>query len=206
MKVAIIDHGLCNMDSIARAVERCGGDVMLLAHPDGLETAHRIVVPGVGAFGKAMEKIEQLGFVDALNTAVITRETPVLGICLGMQLMLAVGEEGGNTEGLGWIDGSVRRLVPSDGERIPHVGWNTVEFDESCSLFRSLAPATDFYFVHSYHVAPADPSVIIGRTPFAGGFASAIQKGSLYGVQFHPEKSQTAGFAVLENFLHRGGQ
>ena len=206
MKVAIIDHGLCNMDSIARAIERCGGDPMVMTGPAGLETAKRIVVPGVGAFGNAMEKLEQLGFVDALYTAVISHETPVLGICLGMQLMLAIGEEGGKTAGLGWIDGHVRRLVPTQGERIPHIGWNTVEFDESCSLFRSLAPETDFYFVHSYHVAPDDPTVIIGRTPFAGGFASAIQQGSLMGVQFHPEKSQTAGFKVLENFLLSGGQ
>jgi imidazole glycerol-phosphate synthase subunit HisH len=206
MKVAIIDHGLCNMDSIARAIERCGGDPMVLAHPEGLESAHRIVVPGVGAFGKAMQKLEQLGFVDALSTTVISHQVPVLGICLGMQLMLAIGEEGGTTAGLGWVDGHVRRLVPSQGERVPHIGWNTVEFDESCPLFHSLAPNTDFYFVHSYHVTPDDPSVIVGRTPFAGGFASAIRKGSLYGVQFHPEKSQTAGFTVLENFLRCGGQ
>jgi glutamine amidotransferase len=178
---------------------------MVISEPAGLQHAQRIVLPGVGAFAKAMERLDRLKFLEPLHRAVHTNGVPILGICLGMQLMLAIGEEGGPTPGLGWIDGHVRRLVPQGGERIPHVGWNTVDGASSCVLFESLPPARDFYFVHSYHVSPVDPSVVVGCTPFAGGFVSAVQQGTVFGVQFHPEKSQTSGFKVLENFLRLAG-
>jgi len=116
-------------------------------------------------------------------------------------LMLAEGDEGGPCEGLGWIAGRVERIRPGPGERVPHVGWNTVEYAPGSPLFEAVQAGTDFYFVHSYHVVPADSTVVAGTTPFAGGIVTAVRAGHIWGVQFHPEKSQTAGFAILASFL-----
>jgi glutamine amidotransferase len=199
--VAVIDTGLCNIDSVARALEHCGATTVVTDEPRHLAAATRIVLPGVGAFPSAMERLRETGLTEALQDAVIGRSIPVLGICLGMQLMLAEGEEGGECHGLGWIAGRVERIRPGPDERVPHVGWNTVDFEPGSRIFEDVEPGTDFYFVHSYCVVPADRAVIAGSTPFAGGIVTAVQSGHVWGVQFHPEKSQTAGFAVLANFL-----
>jgi imidazole glycerol-phosphate synthase subunit HisH len=199
--VAVINTGLCNIDSIARALEHCGARTVVTDEPRHLVAATRVVMPGVGAFPSAMSRLHETGLADALHDAVIARRIPVLGICLGMQLMLAKGDEGGGCDGLGWIDGRVERIRPAPDERVPHVGWNTVEFAPGSPLFEGIEPSTDFYFVHSYHVVPDDRSVVVGRTPFAGGIVTAFRSDHMWGVQFHPEKSQTAGFAVLTNFL-----
>ena len=203
MTVAVINTGLCNIDSIARALEHCGAHTVVTDDPRHLSPATRIVLPGVGAFPAAMSRLHETGLVDALHDAVIERGIPVLGICLGMQLMLTRGEEGGGCDGLGWIAGCVERIRPDAGERIPHVGWNTVEFESGSPVFEEVEPATDFYFVHSYHAVPVDSSVVAGTTPFAGGIVTAVQAGHMWGVQFHPEKSQSAGFAVLASFLRQ---
>ena len=201
MTVAVINTGLCNIDSIARALEHCGATTVVTDEARHLVAATRIVIPGVGAFPSAMSRLHETGLAEALHEAVITRGIPVLGICLGMQLMLADGEEGGPCAGLGWIAGRVERIQPGPDERVPHVGWNTVEFVPGSPVFEGVAPRTDFYFVHSYHVVPTDSTVVAGRTPFAGGIVTAVCSGHIWGVQFHPEKSQTAGFAVLASFL-----
>lgn len=205
MRVAVVDHGLCNLDSIARAIEHCGGEPARATRPGDLTDVRRIVLPGVGAFPAAMARLDELGLTAALDDAVRHDGVPVLGICLGMQLMLTVGEEGAETKGFGWIDGRVTRLVPAADERVPHVGWNTVQALPGAAPFTGLSEDADFYFVHSYHVVPDDPADIAATTPFAGGFVSAVVRGHCWGVQFHPEKSQTAGFAVLRSFLGSGG-
>lgn len=205
--VAIIDYGLCNLDSVRRAVEECGGQAVVTARPDQVEAASRIILPGVGAFPEAMANLERAGLVATLERQVIERGVPFLGICLGMQLMASRGLEGRPTQGLGWIRGDVRRLNGSAAARVPHVGWNEVHGNRPSSLFDGVRPSADFYFVHSYAICPADEGDVIARTPHGDAmFVSVVQRANLAGVQFHPEKSQRVGLQVLRNFLRDGGR
>ncbi len=201
--VAIVDYGLCNLDSVRRAVEECGANPTVTADPADLRVADRVILPGVGSFDVAMEHLRSSGMADELDQQVRGEQIPFLGICLGMQLMMNVGTEGGETKGLGWVSGTVELLVPTDDDpRVPHVGWNDVEPTTAGSeLFDGIDHGSDFYFVHSYCVRCDEPSEVAALTPYTGGFASAVRSGSAYGVQFHPEKSQTVGFALLRNFL-----
>lgn len=200
--VGIVDYEMGNLDSVARAVEECGGTPQIITHPAQLATVHRIILPGVGSFTQAMAHLHQKGFVESLNEQVIKYTIPFLGICLGMQLLGSLGYEGGETPGLGWIDGVVQRFVPTDEDwRIPHIGWNEVRFTKPSPLVENLTSGQDCYFVHSYHLCPRNPLEIVGSTPYAGGFASVVQRANVFGVQFHPEKSQRVGFQILRNFL-----
>jgi imidazole glycerol-phosphate synthase subunit HisH len=201
-RVGIVDYGMGNLDSVARAVEECGATPVVSGEPGDFATVSRIILPGVGAFPDAMRALRQRSLDIALGEQVLERHIPLLGICLGMQLLAARGFEMGTTEGLGWIPGEVRRLEPSAQDtRIPHIGWNEVFFESTTRLFRGIAPGRDFYFVHSYHFLPADGATVLARTPYAGGFIAAVQQELIFGVQFHPEKSQRAGFQLLRNFL-----
>ena len=201
--VGIIDYGLCNLDSIARAIEHCGGDPKVTADPGDLNGLDRIIIPGVGAFAKAMKNLRDIGLDQAIHEQRARRRLPVLGICLGMHLLAEESNEGGVTHGLGLLAGWVSRLVPSvKGERVPHIGWNEVWPEHPHPLFKGVDPRTDFYFVHSYHLTPADPTVCLAHTPYCGMFTSAVAMGdNVVGVQFHPEKSMAGGFKVLQNFL-----
>ncbi len=200
--VVIVDYGLCNLDSIARAVEECGGKAKISSDPRDLLTATQIILPGVGAFPDARRNLRDLSLDEAMQEQVVGRGIPFLGICLGMQLTAKRGYEGEACEGLGWIDGEVIRLEPSgDDRRIPHMGWNNIELAYDSPLFRGIPGDRDFYFVHSFHVACCDERQIVARTPYAGGFVSAVAHDNIFGVQFHPEKSQKSGFQVLRNFL-----
>jgi glutamine amidotransferase len=201
-EVAIVEYGAGNLDSVTRAVEECGGAPIVTHDPQAFKSAGAIILPGVGAFGEGMRSLRELRLVEVLTEQVVERKVPFLGICLGMQLMATAGYEGGNkTDGLGWIDGEVRKLEPVAGERIPHVGWNDVSYTKNCALFKRLPDNNNFYFVHSFHFVPFSDSEVAARTPFCGRFVSAIEKDNMFGVQFHPEKSQRAGFALLRNFL-----
>jgi glutamine amidotransferase len=194
-----------NLGSITRALAICGVDVLVSSDPCDFENADSIVLPGVGSFSIAMDRLEGLGLVPALKEAVLVKKKQVLGICLGMQLFANEGCEGGYRAGIGLIEGTVKRLEPHwMGERVPHVGWDEVNYENSSSLFRNIRTGTDFYFVHSYHVVPVDPNVVLAKTPFGGGFVSAIRKENIFGVQFHPEKSMPAGLVLLKNFLTLG--
>jgi len=200
--IAIVDYGMCNLDSVKRAVEECGGAGIITSDPRDVETATQIILPGVGAFGDAMKNLRAARLDVAMGEQVIEKQIPFLGICLGMQLMAATGTEHGQHAGLGWIDGEVRRLTPANSsERIPHIGWNEVHYQQDSPLFRGVPDGTDFYFVHSYAVYPTQPNEITGNTPYAGSFVSTVRRDWLFGVQFHPEKSQKMGFRVLRNFL-----
>lgn len=200
--VAIIDYGMCNLDSVARAVEECGSTPLVTDQARDLEIATHIILPGVGAFSDAMRQIRQRSLDTALQEQVVDRQTPFLGICLGMQLMATKGYEGGKTKGLGMIEGEVKRLEPdSPVTRIPHIGWNAVIFLKDSPLFYGIPSGKDFYFVHSYHFCCRREEDIVALTPYCGGFVSAISRGHIFGTQFHPEKSQRLGFQVLKNFL-----
>ena len=201
-QVAVLRTGLSNVDSVVRAIEEVGGAAYVVEHPGDLGTPDRLVLPGVGAFAAGAEALESTGLGDAAVERVRADGTPLLGICLGMQLLADHGDEGGDARGLGLIPGVVRRLEPTGpAERVPHVGWNQVHAAPGCALFAGLDPDADYYFVHSYHVVPEDPSASWADTPYCGGFSSVIGSGSVMGVQFHPEKSHRAGLGLLRNFL-----
>ena len=202
MAVLVIDYGMGNLHSVQRAFEECGADVMVSDDPRSLKTASHIVLPGVGAFPDAMRSIRKMGWYEAIRQEAFEEHIPLLGICLGMQLLAEVGHEGGENEGLGLIPGEIRRLVPDCNEsRLPHVGWNEVHQLAPNPLLDGIPDGTDFYFVHSFHFIPADGSFAVGRTPYCGGFVSVVMNKKVYGVQFHPEKSQKSGFRVIHNFL-----
>lgn len=202
-KVAIIDYGMGNLDSVARAIEECGGDPIVTDQGRDVERASYIVLPGVGAFADGMRNIRERGLDQLLSEQVVdNKRIPFLGICLGMQLLGTRGMEGGETNGLGWIEGEVRRLESNEpGTRIPHVGWNEVIFAQDTLLSEGIPSGKDFYFVHSYHLVCTNKKDILAYTPYCGGFVSVVGRNNIFGVQFHPEKSQRVGFRFIKNFL-----
>jgi imidazole glycerol-phosphate synthase subunit HisH len=201
MTVLVVDYGMGNLASVARALEDCGARVVVSSECDAVHAAERIVLPGVGAFPDAMQRLHSAGWVAALRDAAGARRLPIFGICLGMQLLADEGEEGKPVRGLGLIPGAVRRVAPAAGERVPHVGWNEVSHARGDTLLADIPDGEDFYFVHAYHFVCADPGDIAATTPFGGGIASVISRRNVYGAQFHPEKSSRPGRQMLRNFL-----
>lgn len=201
-KVAIVDYGMGNLDSVVRAVEECGGCPLVTRQAADIAIADAIILPGVGAFADAMQNIRVYHLDDILSEHVLAKQTPFLGICLGMQLLATRGFEGGQTEGLGWIPGEVRQLLPAGEDlRVPHIGWNEVFVVRESPLLLGIDQQSCFYFAHSYHLVPSDDRYIIAKTKYACGFVSVTQHEMIFGVQFHPEKSQRLGFKILRNFL-----
>ena len=202
-RIAVVDYGMCNLDSVRRALEECGAAATFVTAPDELRKADKIVLPGVGAFAEAMTRLRGSGLADGLRAEVVDAGAPFLGVCLGMQLLMTKGTEGGPTEGLGWIDGTVERLLPVEpGERVPHVGWNELHrAGGDATLLEGVPDGADVYFVHSYRVVCADPADVAATTPYCGGFTSVVEHGNIHAAQFHPEKSQPHGFHILQNFL-----
>jgi glutamine amidotransferase len=201
-KVAIVDYGMGNIDSVARAVEEAGGNPLITDKENDFETATSIILPGVGSFCEGARNIRQKGLDKILTRQVIDNKIPFLGICLGMQLLATTGFEGEKTLGLGWIEGETIKLSPKNkDERVPHVGWNEVCPCKLSVLFRDIPAGKDFYFVHSYHFVAKDEKCILATTDFCGKFVSALEKDNIFGVQFHPEKSLDFGLKVIKNFL-----
>ncbi len=202
MGIVIIDYGMGNLDSVKRAFEECGAQAVVSDDPESLRTAQRIVLPGVGSFDNGMKNLKSRGWLSAIKEESGKNKIPLLGICLGMQLLATKGYEGGQTQGLGLIPGEVVKLNPVQrDERIPHIGWNEVKILKENTLFKNIADGSDFYFVHSYHFVPQKEDYIIAKTPYCGGFVSAVLKENIFGVQFHPEKSQFPGMKLITNFL-----
>ncbi|MGN7612030.1 imidazole glycerol phosphate synthase subunit HisH [Magnetococcales bacterium HHB-1] len=202
MSVLIIDYGAGNLRSVLGGIEALGGEGFISASPDDILDADRLILPGVGAFQDGMNGLIQGGWIEPLRHAVFKEDIPLLGICLGMQLLADYGEERGGCDGLGFIPGQVKQLKPQDhNERIPHVGWNEVNPQNNSPLFEGVAPGGDFYFVHSFHFVPDKDENIAAKTPYCGGFISAIQRENILATQFHPEKSSHLGAKVLQNFL-----
>jgi imidazole glycerol-phosphate synthase subunit HisH len=199
VNVVIVDYGMGNLASVRRALEECGARVLVSGDPGSARQADALILPGVGAFADGMAHLKATGWADGLKKAV-AGGTPLLGICLGMQLLADKGFEGGECEGLGLISGQVKRLE-SGNERIPHVGWNEVVPVRGCALLEGIPSGTDFYFVHSYQFLATHPEDVLATTPYCGGFASIIGKNHVAGTQFHPEKSSKKGFCLIRNFL-----
>jgi imidazole glycerol-phosphate synthase subunit HisH len=202
--IGIVDYGLGNLRSVAGAVVHLGYEPHVTADAEELGRCNKLILPGVGAFGDGMRKLRERGLVEVLHQLVHGERRPVLGVCLGAQLLARDSEEFGRHEGLGWIDASVRRLTPGDGLRVPHVGWNEVHQRGQSSLFDGIDDGALFYFVHSYRIEADDPAIVKGETPYGVPVTAVIEQGNVYGAQFHPEKSQLAGLKLLDNFLGRG--
>lgn len=202
MRIGIINYGMGNLGSIQNALECLGADSFIVHSPDLLESAGRIILPGVGAFAAAMKHLKDYAWIPAIDHAVNEQQRPLLGICLGMQLLLRSGDEGGRRDGLGLIDGEVKLLQLSDASlRIPHMGWNEVDYTTDSPLFDGILDQSDFYFVHSYAAVPVNNEDVIARTQYGGNFVVAIRRKNVFGVQFHPEKSSSPGRKLLQNFL-----
>ncbi len=204
-KVALIDYGSGNLRSAQKALARVAGaaDVVVTADPLVVAAAARIVLPGVGAFGDCMAGLSAIpGMIGALGQAVLERGVPFLGICVGMQLLASVGREFGDHAGLDWIAGEVVRLTPADPAlKIPHMGWNALSVARQHPILAGIAPGANVYFVHSYEMRPADPLHILATADYGGAFAAIVGRDNIVGTQFHPEKSQAMGLALLANFL-----
>ena len=203
MLVVIIDYGMGNLGSLRRAMSECGACNLLVSNnPEDIEAADALILPGVGAFAEGMKNLREYNLNRLIRKKTLDDHVPLLGICLGMQLLATLGHEGGDIEGLNIIPGDVKKMNPiSRDERIPHVGWNNVYFKNKNAIFADIVDGSDFYFVHSYQFIPENLGDIIGATPYCGSFVSALNQGSVWGVQFHPEKSSILGFKVLKNFL-----
>jgi imidazole glycerol-phosphate synthase subunit HisH len=200
MDVNLIDVGTGNLSSVHKALETLGARVNLARSPDDLLPAERIVLPGVGAFGDFMQGLRSSGLDQAMRAAA-RYGLPILGICVGMQALFEASEEMGEHAGLGLLPGRVVRFSGAAGLKVPHTGWNQLWPSGASPLLQGLKPGDYAYFNHSYYCSPAAETDILLSTDYGLNFASAVQRGSLYGVQFHPEKSQQVGLNLLEKFL-----
>lgn len=201
-KVAIVNYKMGNLDSVAKAVEYCGGIPLITDQEKDFSKATHIILPGVGAFVAGMENLKKYCLDIILKKEVMENKIPFLGICLGMQLLATIGNEGGKANGLNFIEGEVVRFEKKfPNQRIPHIGWNEVNLVQTPFLFNGIPSGKDFYFVHSYHFLPKYEKNIIAETFYFDNFVAAIQKDNIFGVQFHPEKSQKLGLMLLSNFL-----
>jgi len=200
--VALIDYGAGNLRSVANALRAVGADVVITARPEVVARADRIVLPGVGAFGACAQGLRRIeGMVEALDDRVRNGGVPFLGICVGMQLLAARGLEFGAHDGLGWIGGEVRAIAPQDpAVKVPHMGWNEVTTTPKARAHGVIVPG-EAYFLHSYHFVPEDSQDILALTDHGGALVAAVGRDNILGVQFHPEKSQRYGLALLERFL-----
>jgi glutamine amidotransferase len=195
--IAIIDYGMGNLRSVQKAFEKIGVTARIVPFPRDIENAQGIVLPGVGAFGQAMENLRMIGWDVALRNAV-KRGVPFIGICLGMQLLFDSSEEMGQHEGLGILRGEVKRF--NGNLKVPQMGWNQMCVKQSNPLLRDVPDNNYAFFVHSYYCAPSDPSIVVATTDYGFEFASVVGSGNVFGAQFHPEKSQVVGLKILENF------
>jgi len=198
--VLIIDYDMGNIGSVCHALDFLGGRYLVSNQQEDLAAADGIILPGVGAFDAAMRNLQALDLVGELGEQVVKRGKPFIGICLGMQLLAKDSVENVLTTGLGWIDGHVRAVEPSDGFRVPHVGWNGVHLHRDTALFHRIADDAHFYFDHSYHLQCGE-ELVLASFDYGGTYVAAVQKGNIFGVQFHPEKSQRNGLKLLRNFL-----
>jgi len=203
--IAIVDYGMGNLRSVQKAVERVGGDARLARTADELTGADKVILPGVAAFGDAMDQLRGQGLIEPLRRA-LAGGVPYLGFCLGLQLLFEVSNEQGEHRGLGIFPGKVTRLEPGDrasGRKlsVPHMGWNQIRITSPCPLWEGIPSGAYVYFAHSYYVVPAEKELTAAVTEYGGEFTSAVWRKNVFATQFHPEKSQAVGLRLLENFV-----
>ena len=200
--IVIIDYNMGNIGSIANMIKKAGGVATLSSDPNQIEQAEKLILPGVGAFDVGMQNLAELGFIEILRKKAIEKRTPILGICLGMQLLTERSEEG-VLPGLGLVNAStVRfRFDSNSNLRIPHMGWNSVTVRKESQLFHDMYPDPVFYFVHSYYVVCHSAEDVLSTTNYGYDFVSSLQKGNILGTQFHPEKSHKYGLKLIKNFV-----
>jgi imidazole glycerol-phosphate synthase subunit HisH len=200
--IVIIDYGMGNIGSIRRKLSLLGNEALISSNPDDILKADKLILPGVGHFRKAVENLKTLDLWDALNESVLMKKKPILGICLGMQLMSKFSEEG-DIEGFGWFDAGVIKfnIIDKLQYKVPHMGWNEVMAKKESCLMKGLPVSSFFYFVHSYHMVCKVQADVLNETEYESVFTSAVEKGNIYGVQYHPEKSHDTGGVILKNFI-----
>jgi len=200
--IAIIDYGLGNVRAFSNVFKKSNIPAVIVKKAEDLKNATKVILPGVGAFDQAIQMLDNSGMRQALDEMVLQRHLPVLGICVGMQLLACSSEEG-SLPGLGWIDGEVKRFQPSafkDSMRVPHMGWNNIRPVKDNGLLKSLGSDARFYFLHSYYMHCNNIEDVIAETEYGGEFACAVNHGNIYGVQFHPEKSHQWGIQLLKDY------
>ncbi|MCX5713754.1 MAG: imidazole glycerol phosphate synthase subunit HisH [Candidatus Omnitrophica bacterium] len=199
--IAIIDYGMGNIHSVKKALESLGAKTQIAQKASDVASADKVVLPGVGAFDDAMLELEKKGLVAALREHIKNKKV-FLGICLGMQILLEESQEAKKAKGLGILEGRVKRFPDKSGLKVPHMGWNQLKIiSKDCPLFKDVPDNSYVYFCHSYYPAPEDKSVIAATTEYGINFASIVWQENVYGVQFHPEKSQDVGIKILKNFV-----
>jgi imidazole glycerol-phosphate synthase subunit HisH len=198
-RIAILDYGMGNLRSVEKALERVGAEAEITSQRDRAESADGVILPGVGAFPRAMERVREIG-LDELVARRIDAGRPVLGICLGLQLLFESSVENEGASGLALLDGVVGPLE-ANGYKVPHIGWSPVRWEHASRLTEGLGEETPFYFVHSFAPRPASEDDVLGTAAYGERFTCAVERPPLYGVQFHPEKSSSAGLGLLSNFV-----
>jgi len=201
--VVIIDYGMGNLRSILHKLHKIKVEAIISSDAHEIRNAHKLILPGVGHFAQGMANLKEYGLIETLTKAVGEEGIPILGICLGIQLFTNYSEEG-DGEGLGWINARTKRFVFDETVKqlqVPHVGWNTLSIEKSNPLLEGVQENQRFYFTHSYHVVCADHADVIATSHYGYEFAASIQRGNIYGTQFHPEKSHIKGFEIIKNFI-----
>jgi glutamine amidotransferase len=197
--IAVIDSGVANLRSVANALQHLGASFWIAESPADLVKADKIILPGVGAFEAGMRQVQAKGFIAPLHDYA-AKGTPILGICLGMQLLFERSEEMGDHEGIGLLPGAVLRF-PANGPKVPHIGWNQLEHDGSSPLLKGVPAGAYAYFVHSYYVATTQRSLVLASACYGIDFPAVVGRGNVFGAQFHPEKSHHSGLTLLKNFM-----
>jgi len=202
MNVGVVNYGMGNINSVVKKLKIVGANYKIINSSNCFEDVDKLILPGVGHFEKAMQNLKKRNLLGPLNNSVLEKKTPVLGICLGMQLM-AISSEEGKSNGLGWFDAKVRKFNIQDklNFKVPQMGWNTISINKKSDLMNNIPEESEFYFIHSFYIKCNNENDILNRTIYESEFVSAIQKENIFGVQYHPEKSHEIGEKMFKNFI-----
>ena len=198
--IAIIDYDAGNIKSVQKAIEYLGEEVAITRDPEVILNASGVILPGVGAFGDAMEKLYKYNLVEVVRE-VVSKKIPFLGICLGLQLLFESSDETPGVEGLGILEGKIKRIPEKDDLKIPHIGWNSLSYPNKGRLYNGIEEESYVYFVHSYYLEAKEPEIVVATTDYGTCIHASVEKGNVFACQFHPEKSSSVGLKILENFL-----